>query len=242
MKAFLDPVGWMWMALVAVSVRLLLTRRRRAGWVCAALAVGWWAIEFWAVPTRLLAGLENEVAAGKGPWDAVVVLGGGWSPTGRPPLALEANDAFDRLLAGVEAVRSGRANELWLGGGTGRAGGPTDGEAARDWVAHWHLVAPDKVVVLPASKNTRDEAVHAAEQAMAGGATMRVGVVTSAWHMGRAIQQFERAGLAAEGVPCDFPAAASLEYREKAGPNWWPRQGSLQHLYLWLCEVVGKLK
>ena len=241
MKPLFDPVAWVWFLLLGAGLWLWMRKKRRASVLLTGLAVVWWLIEFLALPTRLLAGLEQQNPAAPGPWDVVVVLGGGWSPADRTSVPLEASDPFDRLLVGIEAVRGGRARELWLGGGFGKKDAMTDGEAAREWIMRWSLLPPEKVVVLPASMNTKAEAAHAAERARGlGSPPPRLALVTSAWHMPRALKHFREIGLDPQALPADFQASTALDSRTERGPNWFPRQGSLQHWFLWLTETVGR--
>lgn len=226
---------------------------RRLRWrrlaVCASLALALWLLEVTAAPTRLLAGLEARfppLPPASGPFDAVVVLGGGWSQATPPRAGLEANESFDRLLHGVELARDGapggRALLVLGGAGTGRDGRRwpvTDGEAAQRWLARLGVVPPERVVPLPPSRNTREEARHVAALARTRG-LRRIALVTSAWHMPRALDTFAAAGVPATPAPCDFPAHAALESRRRDGPRLLPGLGTLQHLYLWLTETAGR--
>ncbi len=226
---------------------------RRLRWrrlaVCASLALALWLLEVTAAPTRLLAGLEARfppLPPASGPFDAVVVLGGGWSQAAPPRAGLEANESFDRLLHGVELARDGapggRALLVLGGAGTGRDGRRwpvTDGEAAQRWLARLGVVPPERVVPLPPSRNTREEARHAAALARTRG-LRRIALVTSAWHMPRALDTFAAAGVPATPGPCDFPAHAALESRRRDGPRLLPGLGTLQHLHLWLTETAGR--
>ena len=261
MKLIFDPVLLIWLGLLLVYVIEALAlwrgrgadrqvRRMRARLLVAAgiLALGLWLLEFTALPTRLMAGLETRHPAVPAPatrLDAVVVLGGGWSPSDRTGLPVEANDAFDRLLCGLDQLRRGMPGVgavLVLGGAAGGDCGKTevnaDGEAARQWIGRLDLAAPPRVHVLPASRNTRDEARHVAGLVRERGFT-NVGLVTSAWHMPRAMRTFAAAGVAATPLPCDFPASDELASRARSGPRMLPRLSTLVHLQRWITETLA---
>jgi uncharacterized SAM-binding protein YcdF (DUF218 family) len=269
MKALFDPIAWLWFALLAICVidALALRRSAKKGMhdkgdrkvarfrkrrlaVCGTLALGLFLLEVTALPTRLLAGLESQCIVTEAQahgFDAVVVLGGGWSPPAGTPLPLEANDSFDRLLYGVDLARghlNSRNPEIPIvigGGGLGPDGKPThptDSEVAREWIGSLDLLPAARVIALPASANTRDEARHTAELVREHG-WHDIALVTSAWHMPRALRTFQRAGLSATPFPADFRAHLSLANRQRHGPSYLPSLGTLTSLYYWLTETVA---
>ncbi len=269
MKSLFDPVVWLWFGLLAVCLIDALALRRNAKKstsdsgdrkvarfrkrrlaVCGTIALGLFLLEVTALPARLLAGLESQSMVTEAPecgFDAVVVLGGGWSPPAGTQLPLEANDSFDRLLHGVELARgpltSGNPRiPIVIGGGgldpDGKPIHPTDSEVARTWIESLDLLPAARVIVLPASANTRDEARHTAELARERG-WHDIALVTSAWHMSRALRTFQRAGFSATPFPADFRAHLSLANRERYGASYLPSLGTLTNLYYWLTEVVA---
>jgi uncharacterized SAM-binding protein YcdF (DUF218 family) len=268
MKSLFDPVAWSWFALVAIflmdaaalrrerkktegerACREVLRFRKRRALACGGLALVIFLFQVTALPTRLLAGLESKVVASDPPpvddCDAVVVLGGGWSPSAGNPLVLEANDSFDRLLYGVKLMRkpSRRPDKfLVIGGGGFDANGlpvhPADSEVGRQWVENLGLVPDGKILALPACKNTRDEARRVAELVRERG-WGNVLLVTSAWHMPRAMETFRRAGVPVDPCPADFPASLALADRQKRGISFLPSLGTFKDLYYWTTETVA---
>ena len=202
----------------------------------------WLAVVF-AVPARLMASLERSVPsvnlAEHPPFEAAVVLGGGWSPSETSSTGLEANDSFDRLLAGLDALRDGHAHVLLIGGGEGLGASMTDGQVAMRWIERFMPELAHGVVVLPPSANTREEAVHTAEWASTREPS-DILLVTSAWHMPRALHNFERRGLEVVPLPCDYSGVPVVEARKEKGPDWLPSLGHLGEFQRWLTEVVGR--
>jgi len=95
-------------------------------------------------------------------------------------------------------------------------------------------------VVLPVSANTREEAAHTAEWAK-DHQDARILLVTSAWHMPRAIRNFEDRNVSVAPLPCDYSGVSALEsYREK-GPEWLPTLGHIGALQLWWTEMAGRM-
>ena len=270
MKALFDPVAWFWFVLIAIFLMDVLALRRerkkpeaeRADWellrfrkrravVCGGLAVVLFLLQATALPTRLLAGLESKAIVTEAPangFDAVVVLGGGWSPSAGNPLALEANDAFDRLLYGVKLMRApSRRPDKFLvigGGGLDRNNlpiHPTDSEVGKQWVENLGLVPANKIIALPACKNTRDEARRVADLARKHG-WKDIMLVTSAWHMPRALHTFQQAGVPVVPFPADFRAHLALAERKRHGISFLPSLGTFKDFYYWLTETVAGLR
>lgn len=140
--------------------------------------------------------------------EAVVVLGGGVVPVspeyGQPQLGPAS---LARLRYGAWLAKRG-AKPLAFAGGVGwvsPAGeSPAEGDLAQRIAAEEYGVTMKWV-----DNRSRDTAENAAEIArlLAPVGLRRVAVVTDSWHMPRAIQAFERAGLQPVAAPMGFPVA-----------------------------------
>jgi uncharacterized SAM-binding protein YcdF (DUF218 family) len=171
--------------------------------------------------------------------DAVVLLGGGHSPSTHDPVGFAFNEAGDRILTAVEVVRRGRAAVLVIGGGVYEEGGEKKGDArlVTDWIGRWGVVT-NELVTLSQTHNTREEAVKLKELAGQRG-WQRVILVTSAFHMRRTEAVFRTAGLDVVPVACDFYTVGRP--RPKPGFRPFPRPEGFAALGLYLHEQVGML-
>jgi uncharacterized SAM-binding protein YcdF (DUF218 family) len=176
-------------------------------------------------------------AAAKLP-QAVVILGGG-STRHAPEFGRENGaDANDTTLARVRygAFLARRAQLPVLVSG----GSPT-GEVVEARVMA--QIATDELGVPVRwiegqSLNTAQNAIFSARMLTNVGVS-RVYLVTSSWHMRRARDQFERAGLTVVPAPCCNANA----FEPDAIPGWWPTVGGLrttqQALREWMGLAVG---
>lgn len=229
------PLGLAWLGLYALSLDLLRQRRWGPGgaaaacWLLLTLGGNAW------LATWLLGTLERSLPPPVGgPYDAVVVLGGGTglAPDGEPQL----DDAGDRLRVGHALWRE-RTAPLLVATGTGLfdSACPRDlsEEAARLWQG-WGVPRTD-MLLLPGPLNTRQEIQRLAEEARHRG-WRRVALVTSGWHLPRALALARRHGLPADPFPADRrgrPPAASPVFLVPGG-------GALHDTQLWLTEVIGR--
>ncbi|AJP56511.1 hypothetical protein UC34_04840 [Pandoraea vervacti] len=148
---------------------------------------------------------------------AVVILGGGMS-FGSPEFGREnAVDLSEATLArvryGAFLARRAQLPVLVSGGSpTGRAAeAPIMAQVATD-----EFGVPVRWVE-GQSLNTAQNAIFSARMLSNVGVS-RIYLVTSAWHMRRAREQFERAGLTVVPAPCCH--AMTLE--PDTVPGWWP--------------------
>ena len=143
--------------------------------------------------------------------DGIIVLGGGEHTTAfvlfdQPGM----NAAGERLTAGAALARAHPEARLVFTGGTSEIGGWRDHSVpARMTQAMWESLGidPARIVIEDRSRTTAENArlLHAALAPQPGQSWL---LVTSAWHMPRAMDSFERAGW--QGVtpwPVDFRAA-----------------------------------
>jgi uncharacterized SAM-binding protein YcdF (DUF218 family) len=200
-----------------------------------AVLVGWQPL-----PDALLRRLEDRTSP---PVDSlqryvgVVVLGGAIDPPhkrpGRDQVSL--NQAAERVTVPVALMRqyphlqllfTGGENALWRGGTTAAS-------SASVFFAGLG-VEPDKVRYQSTSRTTYEDAVHTA--ALEGvDKTQPWLLVTSAWHMPRALATFEAAGWNVTAYPVDYLTGnrtAWTEYSLVAGAFRW--QTALHEYLGWL--------
>jgi uncharacterized SAM-binding protein YcdF (DUF218 family) len=150
---------------------------------------------------------------------AIVVLGGGVSPATPPAMPLpHLIDGADRIWYAAQLFHRGTARKIIVSGGDVRSGVPTgnDTEATAMGKLLVELGVPAQAIVVEsASRNTRENVAYM--QAIV--ADEPVALVTSAYHMPRALRLARHYGLNAFAFPTDYriPAAARPTWR-----NWLP--------------------
>ena len=136
--------------------------------------------------------------------EVIVVLGGGTLAASYPRPTVEVNGAGDRVLYAAWLYHHGKAPYLLLSGGS------------IDWLSDQPSPADDMATLLEQlgvprsamwletrSRNTYENALYSKEILQAKG-IQRIILVTSAWHMPRAVGVFEHMGLQVIPAPTDF--------------------------------------
>lgn len=232
----LAPLTWALLLLVAA---LLLRRRGRVPWalvgLAAALLLGF-SLE--PVADRLVRVLEAPARSTFRPgetYDAVIVLGGvleaGPHVPGRDP---ELTRAADRIVRGFELVRDGHARQVLLSGGSGRPRPDqrTEAEQLAALLRRWGI-PPERIVLETRSRNTRENAEESAPIVAAHGWKSLL-LVTSAWHVPRALGCFRRVGLRPDVLPVDFAGG------DGRGQGWLPRAAALDKSTEAIRELAGR--
>lgn len=171
-------------------------------------------------------------------YDAIVLLGGlvdeaSTAETGSPAF----NDAVDRMIYAHRLLRDGKARSVIVSAGTNPTF-PEHGEAnviarqLEDWG-----IARDRILVEDKARNTRENALFSQAIARAH-AFETVLVVTSASHMGRAVDCFNAIGMKVDTYPVDYRAHASAG---RSLGDWIPRVDGLSDLSGTLHELFGRL-
>ncbi len=240
----LMPAGLAWLGLAGAVTWSALRRQRGLAILCGCVFVLYSLAGNAWIGGLLIRSLERGTApvdiaklADHGPeqFDVVCVLGGGTdrAPDGRA----EASVGGDRVVMAAQLFLAGKSRALVSSGST------VDGmelkrDLAEETAAIWRgLGVPgEAIVTLPGPRVTSEEiAAYRAERKER--MWTRVGLVTSAWHMPRALRLCRRAGLDVVPIPCDFRGSV---------PGWslvWlvPQERGFQRVQLAMWEYLGLL-
>lgn len=204
---FADPSVWLWSStLVAGLICLKFRRRGVAAYLLSLFAVWgvlgnpWFAA--WYARTRENPFAEvDPLAAGE--FDAVVVLGGAvdTGPIGQPQLiAFSA----DRPILGARLYHAGRTARLVTTGAAVAAMSRGQRDPSELTAVLWgQLGIPADAIHRVGGHNTKEEAQRVADLA-AQHDWQRIGLVTSPWHLDRAVKNFRAAGLDPTPLPAGF--------------------------------------
>ncbi len=211
---FVLPAGLFWALLIAAAVTTYAQRRTIAASGFTMLAVLYWAVGAPVWGDLLLARLEAPYVQASPlsgePLDAVAVLGGGTQVRGgRPGLDL----AGDRVLLGAQLFLQGRTRRL-IATGSSIAGLGPPRDLAGETTAIWRsLGIPEGAIrQVPEPKNTRQEIEALSKLVRTSTVIQTLGLVTSAWHLPRALASCERLGLEVVPLPAD------VRTQREAGP------------------------
>lgn len=233
---FVLPPG---ITLIAVLVGLLLRRRSLIWtgiaflWLSSIPLVGGFLV-------RAAEGWAERIPASDAPIvDAIVVLSAGRTiAPGRAAIS-EWGDP-DRFFGGVELFKAGKAPLLVFTG----AGSPWEPDAPLEGeILAQHAralgIPPDRIVTTGQVYNTAEEAQAVTAVLRARQVTTpRVLLVTSASHMPRARQLFERAGLRVTPFPVDFFHSGDGAVRMF---DLLPSAGALLQTQTAMREMYGRL-
>ncbi len=172
------------------------------------------------------------------PAAAIVVLSGFVVPVKTETgLKYELSEASDRLFAGISLLKANKAPHLILTKGyLPWSIGKPEGEYLRDLAIDFG-VPENKILLTEIVQNTDQEAK--AVKTLLSMDSKKVILVTSAFHMPRAIKVFEAAGL----VVIPF----AVDFRSKMGGSkitpmdFIPSAGSLQRTSFFVREMLGRL-
>jgi len=166
--------------------------------------------------------------------DAIVVLGGATRGDTYWSSMADLNAAADRLTHAVSLYKAKKAPLVLLSGGS-TTGSRPEAEQLRDYMVLMGL--PDRALLMERqSLDTQQNARYSA-LILQGRDVRRILLVTSAYHMSRAVPLFERQGFEVIPAPTDYQRLVGIP----AVPRWLPTADDLWRSTAAIKEYVGFL-
>jgi uncharacterized SAM-binding protein YcdF (DUF218 family) len=173
-------------------------------------------------------------------YDAVILLGGVTDERAEVTWGQRSfNDNNERLLETYDLLRTGAAKNAILSGGDIVPTPKVEAKALADQLALWGI-DPSRLVVEAHARNTRENAVFSAEIVREHG-WHDVLLVTSAFHMPRAVGCFRAVGLPADALPVDYRSYGG-EYRGELIPRVDHLQQSNAAIREWFGRRIYSLR
>ncbi len=239
---FAMPMGWLFLIALGASCWLWWQRRRREALAATVvlmlltLAGNVW-VSQWLL-RRLEAGWTVP-REGDAPFDAVIVLGGGTgtTPDGRPQLT----PSGDRVAMAARLHHMGLAPRIVSSGSAIAALHGSEKALGEDTrVLLMGMGVPGSAVERLVGPKTTSEELSALAARAPQEPWKRVGLVTSAWHLPRAMRLAERSGIARAGVevvpiPADYRGTGTMV----TIVHLLPSEEGLGNLRIFVWEILG---
>ncbi|MDP8999173.1 MAG: YdcF family protein [Myxococcota bacterium] len=234
LDALLSPLTWS-LALITIGLSGKAAWRRR--WIAVAGLAVLLLFSFEPIANGLEQRLERQATRtyrDEVTYDAVILLGGMVDRTAVPGQPAY-NDNIERLLVTYDLLRKGRARHVIVSGGRvdPLVANPVEADVLARQLVEWGISA-DRIAIEPHARNTHENAVESQRIAAEHGWT-RLLVVTSAYHMPRALDCFHASGLAVDSLPVDYRAYDTERY----SGSWLPRSAFLARSTAALRELFG---
>ena len=224
-----------------VSLILLLRGRRRPAIASLLAALGLlWAASLPSVAAALLWTLQREyppVALDSIPaGDCIVVLGGVLGDAAYPRVEVELSEGIDRVHQAARLYRFGKGRRIIVAGGNQpwTQGQEPEAHLIRDLLVEWG-VSQEAIRLDPSSRNTRENALNGAKLIREADCHSSL-LVTSAWHMPRAVAAFENVGIPVFPVSVDVMGAQG---QGRLMMGWIPQVDALAATSQALMEWMG---
>ncbi len=151
--------------------------------------------------------------------DCAIVLGGMVSESGDSGQSVNYHEAIDRAIQAAALYRQQRVQRLVIAAGNIQV--TPSGRSEADWILGFMLqlgVDRSDITLESSSRNTRENALQTLALYRQLGCEGGL-LVTSAYHMPRAMAVFDAAGFSLEAFPVDFVAAPGASSTMKLLPT-----------------------
>lgn len=213
LKQLVAPVGLVWIGLGLMTYFALV---RRMPWIALAGLTLWLLLTAggnrWVRQT-VVASLERDHLqthwSQLGEFDVVLVLGGGTdaAPNGSPMLVASG----DRVVTAARMFHQGQIKFLVAAGSQALRARADELDRCQEMCAIWNdLGIPDEAMGMVRGINTREEleafaAWLATKRQSQDAPTLgRLGILSSAWHLPRAMKLCRALQIDATAIPCDY--------------------------------------
>lgn len=237
------PLGIVWLALLVMVYFCLINRQAWPAiigflcWIFITLAgnsfVAQWAVGTIESPFFEIDAMQLE------PLDVVVVLGGGTTTTlaGRPQLA----EAGERVVQAARLWHAGRVQQIMCTGMQSLRSTENDLHPYEEaTVILEELGIPKQSILKLKGINTSEEMKNLKKWVDANPATPRVGLITSAWHLGRAERLAAANGLSVEPIPADFFSQPFAPGPGVVVPNYYNLMINSLVVKEYVARIVGR--
>ncbi len=240
---FVQPYFVLLMVVLWVGLVSLRRGQKGAGWLLIGLVALLWIASTSMVASAVVRYWESLVSTNiptsDKPFDYVVVLGGGTGKT--PDGRAQLNNAGDRVVYAAMLFLQGKTKNLITTGDSMAIRGSLSGsfepgsDPSEQTRIIWHgLGIPDENIFEVAGQNTFSELASLRDHPE-WWKDSRCGLITSAFHLPRAMKLAEQAGVKVEPLAAD--------YRSSSGPllvqNFFPQVGELEKLSMILKEWIA---
>ncbi len=180
--------------------------------------------------------------------DVIVVLGGGTDPQQYPRQMVEVNGAGDRMIYAAKLYKDGVAGKIIVSGGTIDWQGEAETTPATEMadLMEFFGVPKDSMIMQGGSANTAQDAEFSTS-IIEENQWQKVVLVTSALHMPRSIQLFDKLGITVIPAPTDFIITDQAWYDlfslrwENVLINILPTSSSLKSTTSAMKEYIGMM-
>ena len=207
LTALAMPCGLIWLGLIALTI-LAWRSKQRTMLISLATLLAFYTIAGNGELTKLpFVWLEHDYVnvrpLEQGPYDAVFVLGGGVGVAANGEPQLET--AGDRAALAARLYHAGRTQRLVTTGLPVRGPHGKQHDLADETALIWQQwTIPDEHIFRASGRNTREEMAALRQLVDEHPEWKCLGVVTSAWHMRRAMRLAKKNDIAVEPLPANF--------------------------------------
>ncbi len=247
--AIATPVSIVWLGLASRTAYAAADGRRKSAVLWYVLTLAWMAVGNGRLTGELMKQIEPPIPAGEAAaienrdlieliggqqFDVVVVLGGAASV--KSPDLIEINGDGERIVSAAQAWHAGKTRRIITTGSSDWGGSHPRDTSAELLIS---LGVPTEAIVRLPGNDTAQEMRSLAAWLTDQNPKPTVGLITSAFHISRAMRLAGLNGLDLVPLPCAY--RRQQERPPMVASELIPSAGSLATLDRWLREQLGRL-
>lgn len=239
-RQVLSPLGATLFLILVAIISLFLKKRGLSLFILSFAGVLLWLSSTPSVSNFMLGALERQyppLAPSHSPTvDVAIVLGGVSGAPLAPRTGSQIGKGSDRVLLASRFYKVGKVKKIWFVGGDlpWMASDITEGQFVKDLLTEWG-VPSEAVEIGSQSRNTYENVLEIQQMKKNSPFTSAV-LITSAWHMPRAMAIFRKALLPVVAVPADIRIVHQDKHEIL---RWLPDAEALEETSLAVKERIG---